>query len=322
MLITIATLALLLQATPPAPPAPPTPRPTPRVKVHAPEAPRARHPRDRVEGSGLTRDTTFSVREGQRLEVDNFGGSITVTAWSEDRVRIVASSGSDAFTVDAGSITIEVSTQAGRYGGPGDAELTLQVPAWMELELSGNEVDISTRGTRAPVQANSVQGSISIDGGEGQVEINSVEGDLTIANVAGRIQLNTVEGTVTLRNISGNALEIETVDGDIAMTAVTTSNISANTVDGDITWGGTLSPTGSYRFSTHDGDILLAIAGEPDATVSVETFDGSLESDWPVTIRGTHPDRQRMTFTLGAGRARLELSSFDGTISLKRGSGR
>lgn len=318
MLITIATLALLLQATPPTPPVAPTPRP--RVKVHAPEAPRWSDRRDRDDESGLIRDTTFAVREGQRLEVDNFGGSITVTAWNENRVRVSTPATSDAFTVDAGAITIEVSSQGGRYGGPGEAAFTIQVPVWMDLELSGNEVEISTRGTRGSVQAHSVQGSISVDGGEGEIEITSVEGDLTVSNVKGRLQLNTVEGTVTLRSISGTALEVETVDGDIDMSQVTTPNISANTVDGDISWGGTLAPTGSYRFSTHDGDLTLLISGEPDATVSVETFDGSLESDWPVTLRGTN--QHRLTFTLGAGRARLELSSFDGTISLKRGASR
>lgn len=318
MLTTIATLALLLQATPPTAPTP-APAPRPRIKVHAPEAPRWN--RGRHDESELLRDTTFAVREGQRLEVSNFGGSITVTAWNENRVRVSAAASGDAFTVDAGSITIEVNTSAGRYGGPGEAELTIQVPTWMELEISGNEVDISTRGTRGAVQASTIQGTIVIDGGEGTIEASSIEGDLRISNVKGRVQLNTVEGTVTLQGISGTALEVETVDGDIEMTGVTTPNISANTVDGDIAWSGTLLPTGSYRFSTHDGDLMLGIAGEPDATVTVETFDGSLDSDWPVTIRGTG-SQHKMTFTLGNGRARLELSSFDGRISLKRGSGR
>lgn len=319
MLTTIAALALLLQGTP-TPPTPPTPRV--KVKVHAPEAPRARsrHDRDRDDESDLTRDTMFTVRQGQRLEVDNFGGSITVTAWNEDRVRVSAASSGDGFTVEGGSITVQVNTSAGRYGGPGDAELTIQVPAWMELELSGNEVEISARGMRSAVQANTVDGSITIDGAEGNVEANSVEGDVLISNVKGRVQLNTVEGRVVLSNISGTAVEAETVDGDIEMSGVTTPNISANTVDGDIDWSGILAPTGSYRFATHDGDLMLRINGEPDATVSVDTFDGSLDSDWPVTLVGNQ--RRRMSFTLGAGRARLELSSFDGRISLKRGTSR
>ncbi|MBW8772079.1 MAG: hypothetical protein JF590_02105, partial [Gemmatimonadetes bacterium] len=163
MLITLAALALLWQT----PPSPPTPRP-PRVKVHAPEAPRSwrssGRDRDRNDDEGLIRDTTFAVRQGQRLEVDNFSGSISVTAWNDDKVRISARSSSDPFTVDVGSITVHVNTQAEDHGGPGDSELTIQVPAWMELEMSGNEVDIEARGTRANVKANTVQGHVTIDG--------------------------------------------------------------------------------------------------------------------------------------------------------------
>lgn len=319
MLITIAALALTLQR----PPTPPTPAPRvkpPKVKVHAPEPPRHRWSSDddARDGDG-TRDTTFAVRSGQRLSVDNFSGSITITTWNQDRIRISAPSGSDPFTADAGSINVRVNTH-GEDGGPGDSELTLQVPTWMELDLSGNEVDISTKGVRAAVSASTVQGSVSIDGGEGTIEANSVEGDVVVANVRGRVQVNTTEGSATISNISGTELDIETVDGDIDMSNITVPNVDANTVDGNIRWTGSLAAGGTYRFATHDGDVRLGFTTDPDATVSVETYDGSLDSDYPVTLRGTN--QHKMTFTLGSGRARLEVSSFDGTISLKRGPGR
>jgi hypothetical protein len=325
MLMTIAAVAVLLQATPTPPVTPRAPRP--KVKVHvaeppaAPEAPHRWSPRDDDE-TGLLRDTTFAVREGQRLEVSNFSGSITVTAWNENKVRIQSTASSDPFEVDIGSITVDVNSHGGRYGGPGDAELTIQVPAWMDLELSGNEVDISTRGTRGAVSASTIQGRVSVDGGEGSVELSSVEGDIIVANVKGRIEVNTTEGQITVTNAGGEALEIESVDGDIEMSGITTLNVSANTVDGQVSWAGVIAPTGSYRFSSHDGDLVLRIAGEPDATISVDTYDGTLESDWPLTIKPGGRSSNRKTFTLGSGRARVELSSFDGNISLRRAPGR
>lgn len=323
MLMTIAAVALLMQATP-APPAPPvTNIPRPKVKVHAPEGNDvARGWRDREDSDrGLLRDTTFAVREGQRLEVNNFSGSITVTTWNENKVRVQSTSSSDPFTVDVGSITVDVNSHGGRYGGPGDAELTIQVPAWMDLELSGNEVDIATRGTRGSISASTVQGRVSIDGGDGSIEVTSVEGDIILANVKGRVEVSATEGQITVTNASGDRLELESVDGDIVMTGITTLNVSANTVDGQVSWAGTLAPTGSYRFSSHDGDLVLSIAGDPDATISVDTYDGSLDSDWPLTIK-SGGNRNRKTFTLGTGRARVELSSFDGNISLRRATGR
>jgi hypothetical protein len=323
MLMTIAAVAMLLQATP-TPPTPPVTRtPRPKVKVHAPEppeAPRGRHGRDEDE-SGLLRDTTFAVREGQRLEVSNFSGSITVTTWNENKVRVQSASSSDPFEVDVGSITVDVNSRGGRYGGPGDAELTIQVPAWMDLDLSGNEVDLTIRGARGAISASTVQGRVIIDGGEGSVEATSVEGDIELSNVKGRVEVSTTEGQITVTNASGEALDLESVDGDIEMTGISSLNLSANTVDGRISWAGTLAPTGSYRFSSHDGDVVLRISGEPDATISVDTYDGSLDSDWPLTIK-SGGNRNRKTFTLGNGRARVELSSFDGNISLRRATAR
>ena len=191
----------------------------------------------------------------------------------------------------------------------------------MDLELSGNEVDITARGTRGSISAHTVQGVVSIDGGDGSIEATSVEGDITLANVKGRVEVNTTEGQIRVTNATGDRLELESVDGDIEMSGITTINVSANTVDGQVSWAGTLAPTGSYRFSSHDGDLVLRISGEPDATISVDTYDGTLDSDWPLTIK-SGGNRNRKTFTLGTGRARVELSSFDGNISLRRATGR
>jgi hypothetical protein len=313
MLTTITALALLLQVPAPTPPTPPV-RPKVKVRV-APHAPRW-HERD----GEATRDTTIAVRQGQRLEVNNFGGSITVTASRDDRLRVSATSGSDPFRLDAGAITVSVESVADEGFGPGEAALSIEAPAWMELELSGNEVDIRTTGMRGAIQASTVEGSVAVDGAEGNVELNSVEGDVTVANAKGRVELSTVEGRVTLTNITGSALSAESVDGDIELIGVQSPTVTVSSVDGDITWRGALLPTGTYHLGTHDGDILLQLPGEPDVAVSVETYDGSIESDWPITL--TRSGSRRTTFTLGSGRARLELSSFDGTISLKRGTGR
>jgi hypothetical protein len=63
--------------------------------------------------------------------------------------------------------------------------------------------------------------------------------------------------------------------------------------------------------------------GELNATVSVSTFSGDLESDWPITITpgpGRRMHGQEWEFTVGNGGARLNLESFSGTIYLRRGS--
>jgi hypothetical protein len=52
-------------------------------------------------------------------------------------------------------------------------------------------------------------------------------------------------------------------------------------------------------------------------TVSVSTFNGELDSSLPVTIRETS-NKRRYDFTIGNGKARLDLESFGGNIHLRR----
>ena len=54
-----------------------------------------------------------------------------------------------------------------------------------------------------------------------------------------------------------------------------------------------------------------------NATVSVNTFNGSFESDYPVTLTGKN-QRRKFSFTIGNGSARVDLESFGGDIRLAR----
>ena len=61
--------------------------------------------------------------------------------------------------------------------------------------------------------------------------------------------------------------------------------------------------------------------GISGASVSVSTFSGDMESDWPMTINpgGGRVHPREWEFTIGAGSAKLSLESFSGTIYLRRG---
>lgn len=57
----------------------------------------------------------------------------------------------------------------------------------------------------------------------------------------------------------------------------------------------------------------------------IETFSGSVDSDFPVTLQPNTDGRgsnRRMEFKIGNGRARIVAESFSGTIKLERGDGR
>jgi DUF4097 and DUF4098 domain-containing protein YvlB len=116
-------------------------------------------------------------------------------------------------------------------------------------------------------------------------------------------------------------LAVQTVNGDVSLAAITSGSVEASTVNGDITFDGAIQNGGRYELSTHQGDIAITMPETANATVSVNTFNGSFESDYPVTLTGKN-QRRKFSFTIGNGSARVDLESFGGDIRLARpGSG-
>ncbi len=106
------------------------------------------------------------------------------------------------------------------------------------------------------------------------------------------------------------------MSGDIELEGIESSNVDVNTVSGDVVYEGTIKDAGHYRFSTHNGDVTLAIPEKANATVSVATFNGDFDSSFPVSVTGT--TKHRFGFTIGTGSARLDLETFNGDIKLRR----
>ena len=260
-------------------------------------------------------DTTFQVTRGDRLEAHVFAGSLTIEAWDRNEVQVTGLDGRDRGATHRGSV-VRVSLNPGRYSN-GVGDVRVRVPAWMAVEGSGVETDLVVRGVAAAVKLNTVEGDVTVEGAATEVVARSVEGLVTITGARGRVAAGSVDGDVSLRNISGEA-RVESVDGDITVRGSDLTGLEATTVDGDVSFSGPVKAGGSYRLNAHDGAITVALGSSPNVEVRLSTWDGDLESDFPVTVTGAVRGNRAMTFTLGQGAARLTLESFDGKIRLVR----
>ena len=156
-------------------------------------------------------------------------------------------------------------------------------------------------------------------GGAGHIALKSVEGDVTLEKGRGRAELSSVNSGVTVKGHDGE-LTAETVNGEIALEDVRGTAVEASTVNGDVLYDGELRDGGRYQFTTHNGDITVALPAQPSVSVSVTTYSGEFDSSFPVKVVSSHRNR-RMRFTLGSGASELELESFQGAIRLEqRGS--
>ena len=261
-------------------------------------------------------DSTVPVERGQRLEVDLFAGDVDVKTWSKNAVRVVADpDGQGRVEIERSATTLSVRT-TGRRGPPPTTDITITVPAWMALDISGVYTDITIAGARGPITAETVQGDVSAEGGDGLVSVKSVQGGVSVTGAKGRIEANSVNADVEVRRSSGE-ISTETVNGGIDLVATDATTLTATSVNGDLNYDGPLHPGGRYALSTHNGDITVTVAEGASAAVSVSTFNGEFESDFPVTLTETRKGK-RFNFTVGSGSAQVTLESFQGTISLVR----
>jgi DUF4097 and DUF4098 domain-containing protein YvlB len=264
----------------------------------------------------LAADTTVPATKSQRLDVNVFAGSVTVRAWNRDQVKVEGATGRrDQLEVDTRGSTVSIET-SGRHG-PGSADLVVTVPVGMPIDVSGVELDVTIEGCRCAMHVETVQGSVVVSGGEGAAQLTSVEGSVKVTGVNGNLHANSVNDDVVVRDVTGD-VTVETVNGDVTLSRIRSGNVDASTVNGDIAFDGEIRKGGSYALTSHQGDVLMVVPASPAATIRVNTFNGSFESDFPVTLQGPSGRSKRLTFTLGGGGATIDLESFSGDIRLAR----
>ncbi len=125
----------------------------------------------------------------------------------------------------------------------------------------------------------------------------------------------TVNGEINAEALQSD-VDTKTVNGSIRV--VTSGTATAATVNGslNVTMGRGDFPDGG-SFKTVNGGITLRVAGAIDADLDANTLNGSITSDFPISVRGTTTPR-RIRGTIGNGGHALKLSTVNGSIKLLR----
>jgi hypothetical protein len=259
-------------------------------------------------------DTLVEVRQGDRLILHDFSGTVFVESWDRSAMSLEADAeGSIVFKVTRVGNTLEIGIEDGKSRNRAE-ELRIVLPPWMSLEISGREVEAEVRGVAGEVVIQNLRGDISLRDLTGEVRASSAEGSIEASNLSGTTRLRTGNEDIWIGDSSGN-LEVETVDGDIEMEGIQSRRIMARTTDGEITFTGSLQAGGDFEFHSHGGDIEMSLLPPVNLGVTVLAYAGGFQSDFPVHARGFRSG-EGLEFTVGSGGGRLVLEAFDGNIRL------
>ena len=288
-----------------------------RVREQAEER-REREQERRERESASVLDTTVTFDARGTVTVSCPGGDVVVTGTSRNQIVVKARTerGGIRFVSSGTTATLEPATSR----GCSDAHFELSVPAGVRLVASTWSGSLAVRGVHGDVEAHAQSGDIDVSDAGDNLEVETLSGDITIAGVRGAANIHSLSGDVSLDRARGD-VEVETVSGDIVLQDVVTKQIRAHSTSGDLEFAGTIVSAGRYEFTTHSGEIRLALPASVGAQLSLSTFSGEIDSAFPITLTpGAHgigaSQAKKLNFSLGQGSARIMAETFSGDVTL------
>jgi|HubBroStandDraft_6_1064221.scaffolds.fasta_scaffold03174_5 DUF4097 and DUF4098 domain-containing protein YvlB len=249
----------------------------------------------------------FKVEAHPVITIHNPNGLITVKAWTKAEVMVISNRASDDVEVDAEQMgnRVDVSTHAASDNvAPDDmrADYQINVPEDAELQIHNDS---------------------------GAVNVANVLGDMNVETVAAAVDLEDSAGYVTIRTVGGSfqctrcagKLEISSISGNLRLTDIHSIHVHAQTSTGNILFSGEFLPNGTYRLKNYSGLIEVRFSPSDSFDLSATSLKGKVINEASLTPK-SHQQHFYSRFgnslfgTFNAGRAKVELTSFDGTISI------
>ncbi|HKG92388.1 MAG TPA: DUF4097 family beta strand repeat-containing protein [Gemmatimonadaceae bacterium] len=263
-------------------------------------------------------DTTVALDRRGVVDLSLVAGEINVTGWDRSEVRVRAYSERGVLHLEASTMRVALSARSSR-GRMGDTRYEVTVPTGVRVLMRGTSADLSARGVRGEVEASSTSGDIVVSDATERVTLETVSGDIQGSRLGGEVRAKSVSGDLDLDGVNGD-IDAETVSGTISIPEAQTKILRAETVSGEISYNGTIAPDGRYTFRSHSGSLRLAMPAGAGARLSLGTFSGSIESEFPITLEPgeRHGTPRRFEFTVEKGGASVSLETFSGDITLER----
>jgi DUF4097 and DUF4098 domain-containing protein YvlB len=132
-------------------------------------------------------------------------------------------------------------------------------------------------------------------------KIDLVNGSLNVQRVSGEVKADLVNGKVRASDLAGTA-DLATVNGTIEANYTSLNNVH------------------EIKLKSVNGSVDLLLPQSPNAEVNASTVNGSLSTDFPLTVKG-HWVGKNMSGTLGSGGVHIELDNVNGSIHVGPGRG-
>jgi DUF4097 and DUF4098 domain-containing protein YvlB len=207
-------------------------------------------------------------------------------------------------------------------------DYTITVPAAAAVSVRTVSGDVSVHNIRGEVRAEAVSGDVEVVATPNLELAKTVSGDVRARDIgADVLTLSTVSGTVIATALKVRSLDAGSVSGDVQLSNLQVERLVAKTVSGGIDYDGNIARGGRYEFNAHSGGVRLVLAGVSGFELDASTFNGTIRSDFPITLHSAGRDgggrRSPMTTrairgTFGDASAVVMIRSFSGSVVITK----
>src|ERR1700720_4481170 len=236
-----------------------------------------------------------------RIEVKPTKNSEVIVAGTKASSKVSLDTDNAGDRIDVSANVVDVSAQPGEL----QVNFQLSVPEETELELKTQT------------------GLIYVEQVMGDMTLQSVAGDIHLKEVSGYIVVRTTNGSLVCAQCAGK-LDFNSVSGNAQLLQPGLTNVTLFTTSGNILFDGDFIRTGIYTMKSGRGTVEVHFSGNDSFDLNAQTATGSVDNQAEAYLKPDSHGMKHMASkftkglfgTVGSGLAKVELSSYSGTIRI------
>jgi DUF4097 and DUF4098 domain-containing protein YvlB len=221
-------------------------------------------------------------------------------------------------------------------GTRASSKVTLETEnAGDRIDVSANIVDVNAQPLETEVNFQLTvpeETELELKTQTGLIYVEQVMGDMTLQSVAGDVHLKEVSGYIVVRTTHGSLvcaqcagkLDFNSVSGNAQLLQPALTNVNLFTTSGNILFDGDFIRTGIYTMRSGKGTVEVHFSGNDSFDLNAQTATGTVDNQAEAYLKPDSHGMKHMASrftkglfgTVGSGLAKVELSSYSGTIRI------
>ncbi len=267
----------------------------------------------RAAGTGQRVEKQFSVTGRPVVVIHNVAnGRIEVKSWKNAEVNIVGTQTSNKIGFEIEQVGDRIDVTANVLDASArplelEADLQLTVPEETELQLKTET------------------GLIYVEQVMGDMKLESYAGDVHLKEVSGYIIVKTTSGSLVCTQCAGK-LDFSSIGGNAQILQPQLNNVNLMTTTGNVLFDGDFVRTGLYSMKSGRGLVEVRFSSTDSFDLKAQTATGVVDNQATAFLKPDSHGAKHLPAkfvhglvgTVGMGLAKVELSSYSGTIRITK----